>query len=526
MSEPSTTRELAPYVLTIDAGSGSCRALLFDRTGTVQATDQREWHYRFDPDHPGAMNLDPADSWEKVRSCIQGALSAAGIDPSQVGAVTATSMREGFVLYDEDGQELWACPNVDARASREAEELIEDGAADRFFTRGGDWTSITAPARFRWLARHQPDVLRRAAGMTMIADWVLFRLSGVLSTDPSNGSSSGMFDLPTRSWSTATARELDLDPAILPPVHEPGTIIGEVRDQAATETGLAAGTPVVQGGADTQLAVLGATGPGGSGFSLCGGTFWQMTAALDEPLIDPEVRLRTVCHATPGQWMIEGIGFFHGVGARFVRDLVTRSPGSTLAPDQGYAELEALAEQVGPGAGGVRYLASNTMNVRAWRHAPATLIGLDIAGDAHPPIGPIFRAVQEEAAFVAADHLAILTELTGTSPEHVDLVGGAAKGRLWPRIVADVLQRPVRVSAEPEASSLGATLGALVALGIHPDVRQAAEATIAYRQVVEPDPATADAYAAVHAHRTQLYQAVLGLADQGMVDHLWRGAGA
>ena len=70
-------------------------------------------------------------------------------------------MREGMVLYDQDGQEIWACPNVDSRAATEAEDLIREGAAAKIYAEAGDWVSITSPARLRWLARHRPGLLAR-----------------------------------------------------------------------------------------------------------------------------------------------------------------------------------------------------------------------------------------------------------------------------------------------------------------------------------------------------------------------------
>ena len=80
------------------------------------------------------------------------------VHPTAIKAVSATSMREGMVLYDERGRELWACPNVDSRAGAEAAELVRSGAAREIYDHAGDWVSITAPARFLWLARHEPDV--------------------------------------------------------------------------------------------------------------------------------------------------------------------------------------------------------------------------------------------------------------------------------------------------------------------------------------------------------------------------------
>ena len=147
---------------------------------------------------------------------------------------------------------------MDSRAAREAEDLIREGAAERIFAEAGDWVSITSPARLRWLARHRPDLLRRVHGLGMLSDWIVYRLARVQVTEPSCGSSSGMFSLARRTWSAQIAQICGLPPEVLPEVVDPGTVVGAVTAEAAAQTGLRAGTPVAAGGADTQLGLLGA----------------------------------------------------------------------------------------------------------------------------------------------------------------------------------------------------------------------------------------------------------------------------
>ena len=246
------------YLLAIDAGTGSCRAVLFSQKGEQVASSLREWTHREPPDAPGGQDFDVHANWQAIAACIRDALGKAGASGGDVRAVAATSMREGIVLYDDAGREIWACPNVDSRSAQEAVELIAEGAAERIYADGGDWVSITTPARLRWLARHRPDILRATRGMGMLSDWIATRLSGVLATEPSCGSSSG--HVPPGRPDLVSRHRGDLRPAaleILPPVTDPGTVIGTVTGAAAAETGLRAGTPVVAGGADTQLGLLG-----------------------------------------------------------------------------------------------------------------------------------------------------------------------------------------------------------------------------------------------------------------------------
>ncbi len=230
------------YLLAIDAGTGSCRAVLFTETGEQVAVGQREWVHREPPGVPGGQDFDVTAGWRAMGECVRDALRGAGATGADVAAVAATSMREGMVLFDRAGREIWACPNVDSRAAAEAEDLIREGAAAKIYAEAGDWVSITAPARLRWLARHEPGILAATGRLGMLSDWIVYRLCGQHVTEPSCGSSSGMFTLADRRWSPSITALCGLPAAVLPPVVDPGTVVGEVSAAAAEATGLRAGT--------------------------------------------------------------------------------------------------------------------------------------------------------------------------------------------------------------------------------------------------------------------------------------------
>ena len=226
-----------PYLLAIDAGTGSCRAVLFTETGEQAGVGQREWTHHEPPGVPGGQDFDVVAGWQAIAACVRDALrsanNGAGAAGADVAAVAATSMREGMVLYDAGGREIFACPNVDSRAFAEAEDLIREGAAEKIYAEAGDWVSITSPARLRWLARHRPDILAATASLGMLSDWIVYRLTGEHVTEPSCGSSSGMFSLADRRWSQTIPALSGLPAGVLPPVVDPGTVVGEVSAAAA-----------------------------------------------------------------------------------------------------------------------------------------------------------------------------------------------------------------------------------------------------------------------------------------------------
>jgi autoinducer 2 (AI-2) kinase len=511
------------YLLAIDAGTGSVRAVLFTEAGTQAGAGQREWTHHEPPGVPGGQDFDVDAGWRAIAACIQDALRAAGVTGADVAAVAATSMREGMVLYDAAGREIFACPNVDSRASAEAEELIREGAAEKIYAEAGDWVAITSPARLRWLGRHRPDILRDTASLGMLSDWIVYRLTGQHATEPSCGSSSGMFTLSGRSWSPTIPVLCGLDPAVLPPVADPGTVVGEVSAAAAELTGLRAGTPVAAGGGDTQLGLLGA-GAQRDEYTVVAGTFWQNTVLLDRPLIDPEIRLRTLCHVQPGEWMLEGIGFYCGMSMRWFRDAfcdaeVAQARARGVDP---YVVMEEAAAAAPPG--GVIAIMSNLMNARQWAHASPSFLQFDLNQGGGR--GACVRAIEEAAAYVARGHRDIIASLTGLEFGEAVFTGGAGRGRLWPQIMADVLGVPVHIPAVTESSALGAAICAGTGAGVFSGLHELRPGLRRRAATFEPDPAAVAAYDERYATWRAVYQRMLDITDDGLLSPLWRAAGA
>lgn len=260
MARLFTPSESKYYLMALDAGTGSIRAVIFDLEGNQIAVGQAEWRHLAVPDVPSSMEFDLNKNWQLACECMRQALHNAGIAPEYIAAVSACSMREGIVLYNNEGAPIWACANVDARAAREVSELKElhnNTFENEVYRATGQTLALSAIPRLLWLAHHRSDIYRQASTITMISDWLAYMLSGELAVDPSNAGTTGLLDLTTRDWKPALLDMAGLRADILSPVKETGTLLGVVSSQAAELCGLKAGTPVVVGGGDVQLGCLG-----------------------------------------------------------------------------------------------------------------------------------------------------------------------------------------------------------------------------------------------------------------------------
>ena len=518
----------AEYVAAIDAGTGSGKCVIFDSEGNQISFAAREWAHPEIPQFPGSRVFETESNWRLICESTREALRKARVRPEEIRGVSATSMREGMVLYDDSGSEIWACPNSDARAGKEAVQLIRKGVAKRIYSRAGDWLAMTSPPRFNWIRKHEPRIYRKIAHMTMLADWVLYRLSGRFVTDPSVGSSSNLFQLSKRTWSDDILDWCNLRREIFPEVHESGTVIGDVTGRASAETGFREGTPVVVGGADTQLGLIGVGAVEPQSSTAIGGTFWQQTVVTTRPVIDPKCRLRTLCHALPGQWMTEGIGFFCGLTMRWFRDAFCQHEKERALQEgvDPYALLERQAQDVPPGSSGVIPVFADVMNAKRWVHASPSFMQFNIEQPETSGKKECFRAIEESAAYIAWGHQQIIESITHRKSDEIVFCGGASKGLLWPQILSDVFGATIKVPVVKESTALGAAICAGVGVGLFSNLKDTARKLVRWERTFDPNERNHEAYTKLYAHWRRVYKRALMMAEDGMVKPLWWAAGA
>ncbi len=517
------------YLMALDAGTGSIRAVIFDVAGNQIAHGQAEWQHLAVPGVPGSMEFDLSRNWQLACQCIRQAMQRAGLSAQAIRAVACCSMREGIVLYDRNGVPIWACANVDARASHEVSELKElhnHGFEREVYQYSGQTLALSAMPRLLWLAHHRPDIYRQAATLTMISDWLANMLSGELAVDPSNAGTTGMLDLTSRDWRPALLDMAGLRADILSPVKETGSVLGRVTEQAAQESGLLRGTPVVMGGGDVQLGSLGLGIVRAGQTAVLGGTFWQQIVNLPEPAIDPEMNIRINPHVIPGMAQAESISFFTGLTMRWFRDAFCAEE-KLLAERLGvdaYSLLEEMAARVPPGAYGVMPIFSDAMHFKTWYHAAPSFINMSIDPERCNK-QTLFRALEENAAIVSACNLEQIAAFSGVQARSLVFAGGGAKGKLWSQILSDVTGLTVRVPVVKEATALGCAIAAGVGAGLYESLAETGERLVRWEREHQPDMTHHALYQEQKETWRRVYADQLTLVDNGLTTSLWKAPG-
>ncbi|MDT0684282.1 autoinducer-2 kinase [Roseicyclus sp. F158] len=507
-----------PYFLAIDAGTGSGRAVLFDETGAEIAASGQEWWHATDPRYPGSMDFDTAGNWATLARCCREVIAAAGVDPAEIRAVSATAMREAFVLHDETGAEIWACANVDARASAEVHDLRarHPELEAEIYARSGQTYALGALPRLIWLQRHAPETLERARSLTMLSDWILYRLSGELTLEPSNGGTTGLLDLTTREPLTEALKTVGLPTDLFPRIVQTGDVIGKVTSGAASETGLPEGTLAVAGGGDCQTGALGLGVVKEGDCAVMGGTFWQQVVNVPLGLTDPTMNLRVNPHMVAGLNQAEAISFFTGAVMRWFRD--------GFGNGRSYTELEALSQAVPPGAHGIIPVFSDVMRYGDWFHAAPSLLNLSI----DPALGgpaAIFRALQENAAIVSHRNLEAVFALSGHRPERLVFAGGAARSAHWAQILADVTGLRVTTPKVSEATAQGCAVAAATGAGQFASLAEAGGAWARIDREFTPDTSLRGLYDEAGDAWARAYAVQRDLVRAGVTTSMWHAPG-
>ena len=517
------------YLMAIDAGTGSIRAVIFDTKANQISVAQREWTHLEEENVPNSMNFDCNNNWPLVVTCIQEAMQKAAINPDDILGVSATSMREGIVLYDADGKELWAVANVDARAEEEVRYLKENFAdlEEDFYADSGQTFALGALPRLLWLKNNHPEIYKKVAHISMIGDWILARLSGVIASDPSNGGTTGIFSLKKRNWMPQMPAKVGIKETIFPKVLEVGSVVGFVTKKASDETGLSTSTKVIMGGGDVQLGAAGLGVVEAGQVAILGGSFWQQVVNIKSDVEPPkDMSVRVNPHVIEGLSQAEGITFFSGLVMRWFRDAFCDME-KLEAQEKGcdvYEILEQKAQEISAGSYEILPVFSDSMKYKKWYHAAPSFLNLGLDADKYNRAS-MFRSLEENAAIVSSINLEKIKQFSGVEFDEIVFAGGASKGKLWSQIVADVTGYRVKIPRITEATALGAAMAAGVGCGIYKDLASAAKELVVWDKTYEPNLENKKIYEKLKIKWQEAYEVQLKLVDDNITTSMWKAPG-
>ena len=495
------------YLLGIDIGTSGTKTVLFDTEGGVAASKTIE--YPMQQPQNGWAEQNPNDWWNAVCGGIRAVLEKSGADAKAIRGIGLSGQMHSLVMLDENNQVLRpAILWCDQRTAAECEEIYQRVGRERYIeiTANPALTGFTA-GKILWVRNHEPEIYAKCRHILLAKDYIRLRLCGVYATEVSDASGMGLLDVPHRCWSQEVLEKLEIAPELLAKVYESPEVTGTITPEAAEQTGLTAGTPVVGGAGDNAAAAVG-TGvvEDGKAFATIGtsGVVFAHTSKLS---VDPKGRVHTFCCAVPGAWHVMGVTLAAGQSLKWYRDQFC-GVDCQQAAEQGvdpYFLLDKEAEKVPIGSNRLIYL-PYLMGERTphldpdCRGAFVGLSGMHTRYD-------LLRAVMEGVTFSLRDCAEILKEMQ-VRPTQILACGGGGTSPLWRQMLADVLGCEVATTVSKEGPALGVAILAGVGAGVYASVEEGCRKLIGVNAPQAPIAENMDKYEAFYAIYRALYPAL------------------
>ena len=449
------------YVLALDQGTTSSRAILFDREQNILGVSQKEFTQLYPRE--GWVEHDPMEIWSSQYAVMMEVVAQSGVDPKEIAAIGITNQRETTIVWDkETGRPVynaivWQC----RRTADIVDELTAQGLADHIRkTTGLIPDAYFSATKIKWILDHVAGARERARDGKLlfgtVDTWLTWKLTGgaVHVTDYTNASRTMLYDIHNLCWDETLLAALDIPAAMLPQVRPSSEVYGYADIQGAS-------IPIAGIAGDQQAALFGQTcfEPGDAKNTYGTGCFLLMnTGAV--PCESRNGLLTTIAIGLKDgvQYALEGSVFVGGAVIQWLRDEMRFLNDSR--------DAEYYARKV-PDNGGVYLVPAFTGLGAPWwdMYARGAIVGITRGTKREH----IIRAAQESIAYQVADLVTAMENDTGIPLTQLKADGGASRDMFLMQFQADIMNRSVRRPAIRETTALGAAYLAGLAVGVWKD---------------------------------------------------------
>ncbi len=451
------------YVLAIDQGTTSSRAIIFDHSGQIVATGQRE-HEQIFP-KAGWVEHDPIEIWDNIRACVADALQKAEINRHSLAAVGITNQRETAVVWDKNtGEPVYnAIVWQDTRTSEIVRQLAGDEGTDKYKEICGlPLATYFSGPKIKWILDNVEGAREKAeAGDLLFGNtdtWTLWNLTGgpsggVHATDVTNASRTMLMDIKTLSWREDVCADMGIPMSMLPEIRSSSEVYGYGR-----KNGLLIDTPIAGILGDQQAATFGqACFEKGMAKNTYGTGCFMLMNTGEEPVSSQNGLLTTVCYKLgdqPAKYALEGSIAVTGSLVQWLRD--------NLKMFSSAPEIEELARTVEDNGGVYFVPAFSGLFAPYWKDdARGAIVGLTRYNNR----GHLARAVLEATAFQTREVLDAMNADSGVELSELRVDGGMIANELLMQFQADLLGVDVVRPQVAETTALGAAYAAGIAVG-------------------------------------------------------------
>ncbi len=449
------------HLIAYDFGTGGIKASLFTVQGESLASTFRPYDTLYP--HAGWHEQRPDDWWDSFISVSKMLIESSHISPDSIAALAISGHSLGVVPLDSRGALLLPVAPIwsDMRAEKQAKAFFSSRNESEWYMKTGNGFPAYLYTAFKllWYQENMPDMFKKVAVVLGTKDYINYRLTGRIATDPSYASGSGFYNLEQNKYDGGLLNEFGFKASLFPDILPSTHIIGTLTPEASRATGLPAHVKVACGGVDNACMALGARGiKDGRVYTSLGSSSW-IAITSHKPILDKALRPFVFAHVIPGMYASATSIFSAGSSFQWVRNQICKDLFSGEKDAYILMNEEAAKSPVGANkllfnpslAGGSG--SDRTPNVRG------AYIGLDLKHTRQD----LVRSAMEGIALSLRIALDRLKEMSPIS-ERMLIVGGGGKSPLWRQMFADIYGLEIlETSIGQDAGSLGAA--ALAAVG-------------------------------------------------------------
>ena len=459
-------------LMGIDLGTSSLKTLIMEKDGKTLALSKCK--YEIQSPSPGFMEQNPRIWWKTCVQTIQECLHESRINSEDVVSLSFSGQMHGLVILDDKKSVIRpAILHNDSRSGDEVHELYDLlGRDDILEHMMNPIFTGSQLASLYWLKKNEIDQFRRIRYVLSPKDYLLFRLTGVISTDYSDASATLLYDIKEKCWWKKAFDCIGLPVRCMSPVRESVSPVGEITETAGQETGLSVKTIVCSGGGDQIMQAVGngVLEPGKATVTI--GSSGQVFIPTDRPVGNPRLNMHTFCGAQENIWFSMGAILSAGLSLKWIGNLLGEND---------FTELGRSAELAPAGSSGLIFLPY--LNGERTPHMNPMLRGCFLGLSMGTRANDIIRSVMEGVAFALREAMETCLQIT-PDPTLWIASGGGTQSNIWMEILADVLDQPIYISRVEENAAVGAAVTAGVGAGVYNNLKEGCEEVISY----QPEP--------------------------------------
>ncbi|SKB82007.1 FGGY-family carbohydrate kinase [Dyadobacter psychrophilus] len=437
--------------LIVDVGTGNVRVAVAEQDGNILGVESEDARYEKDLHYPESIYFSPDALWQQIIDLAKKIFEKTS--PVNITAVTATSQREGIVVIDHTGNSLIGMPNIDHRG-REWEDLIADKHGVYQLT-GRYPTSLFSALKLVGLRNRIPETWQRVHTFMSISDWVLFKFSGVIGYEHSQACETLLYDVAAKGWSADLCKIFDLNPSLLAPLHDCGSLQGKILPEIAAIFGLSNNAVVIVAGSDTQLAIMSMC-PSVQDIVVVSGTTTPVIKITGTYILDEAERTWTSRHTNGNNFLLEANAGVTGLNYQRLKEI--------FYPNEPYALIEEEVANIRD-AQCVAALGSLLADEKSPLIRGGFVFNTPVSHELRR--GHFVFATLWDIACSIFENYKSLCEVVPHEEDHIWACGGGVQSRLLRQFLANLLNKKVRIRDNyRQASAVGCVFACNQALGI------------------------------------------------------------